>query len=101
MEEISWQDFEKVELRVPSLGIVIPIPNQGAIFVGSFSAPQRTPHSISLPEGESILFTSPPGPKGPKGEGGQRPGEGLRRFNPRRLDFILDFKLELQEVATF
>jgi len=36
---------------------VIAIPNQGAIFVGSSSAPQRTPLSISLPEGESILFT--------------------------------------------
>src|SRR6185369_14679734 len=43
----------------------LPIPNQGAIFVGSSSAPQRT-HSVRL-----------------------------RRLNPRRLDFILDLKLEL------
>src|SRR5450631_3780155 len=45
---------------------LIPIPNQGALFVGSSSAPQRTPHSISLPEGESTLLPSPSGRGWPK-----------------------------------
>ena len=44
---------------------MIPIPNQGAIFVGSSSAPQRT-----------VIVR-------------------LRRLNPRRLDFILDLKSAL------
>ena len=51
--------------------------------------------------GFSTYPSSYPSPKGrrntvyplPSGEGGQRPGEGPRSLNPRRLEIILDLEL--------
>src|SRR5450631_3780156 len=50
----------------------------------------NVPLTLSLSQRERVHFYPLP-----LGEGGQRPGEGLRRLNPHRLDIILDLKSEL------
>jgi len=61
----------------------MPVSFQGASFAGSFSAPRR---SISPRGREDTVYPLP------QGEGGQRPGEGLRRRTPRRLASILELE---------
>ena len=60
----------------------------------------NVPPSLSLSQRERVYcLPSPSGPKGPKGEGGQRPGEGLRRLDPRRLDLKLELHCLLIEIG--